>query len=138
MVMVMVGKEDNKGSRGERGLREGLYLLILPDQNMQNSFHHSLIMMKAMLKMLTRAAHKEALDTFRSPFKFCPYLERTYHFGLNDEFWSYFLFRNNCYDLRKNTSSIMKMTTMVMREGWVGGVRGFGKSQFFMPSLQSP
>ena len=78
MVMVMVGKEDNKGSRGERGLREGLYLLILPDQNMQNSFHHSLIMMKAMLKMLTRAAHKEALDTFRSPFKFCPYLERTY------------------------------------------------------------
>ena len=44
MVMLMVGKEDNKGSRGERGLREGLYLLILPDQNMQNSFHHSLIM----------------------------------------------------------------------------------------------
>ena len=44
MVVVLVEnveKEDNKGSRGERGLSEGLCVLILPDKNM-HSFHHSL------------------------------------------------------------------------------------------------
>ena len=42
MVMV-VKKEDNKGSRGERGLREGLHLLILVvDKNMRHTFYHSL------------------------------------------------------------------------------------------------